>query len=609
MIRRVDEFCGSSHVGTKPFERALLRLNAAVGVSLPGPSTQAHPLSGLAPASPSLQIAWGEIHPALHPNWLAQRENLGPRIKERQAQRTALRSERKAQQIESLAALALILAADAADAADATETADVASTTGTGPFRIVDFAGGSGPLALPLAALLPSCTVVIVDERSMARVPVLATAHAAARRFKSLPACSRLPLGTERSAFAAWVPRRGAAAALWRLPKIAGFVALGQQVKQRSLDLAVTRAAAAGLTNVQTWCGDITEYDEPFGLGLALHACGEASDLAMRACVEAGARFVVSPCCVGKLSGSALDPYKFNATGGNVGRIAYPRSKAVAAVLDTQARWRSPTRRPRQRQSPATHSSRGPRTEHGVSLGSRAELRPAWAPAVQPRSLSEAPPNAPVPLRFGHQAYDSVACAGEFAEKDQLTGARGALRRMCKSWLEHDRQLWAAEQSYACHVCRMVPEAASPKNHILCGWPRARPPPRDVAALLATEAVDGTLADAAVLLTLTPTIAGAAGAAGAAADGEAAREEQMGAALAASEWEPEEIAEVEALVRAYATGSTSGVADGAVDPTEPLVVKAPSSRRRRLVHYVAEAAGLAHRTENKKTVVIRHKGP
>ena len=93
---------GGGHVGTKPFERALLRLNAAVGVSLPGPSTQAHPLSGVAPAaSPSLQIPWSEIHPALHPDWLAQRENLDPRIKERQAQRTALRSERKAQQIES----------------------------------------------------------------------------------------------------------------------------------------------------------------------------------------------------------------------------------------------------------------------------------------------------------------------------------------------------------------------------------------------------------------------------------------------------------------------------------------------------------------------------
>ena len=43
---------------------------------------------------------------------------------------------------------------------------------------------------------------------------------------------------------------------------------------------------------MQTWCGDITEYDVPFGLGLALHACGEASDLAMRACVEAGALLI-----------------------------------------------------------------------------------------------------------------------------------------------------------------------------------------------------------------------------------------------------------------------------------------------------------------------------
>ena len=29
----------------------------------------------------------------------------------------------------------------------------------------------------------------------------------------------------------------------------------------------------------------------------------------------------------------------------------------------------------------------------------------------------------------------------------------------------------------------------------------------------------------------------------------------------------------------------------------------------RLVHYVAEAEGLAHRTVDKKTVVLRHKGP
>ena len=70
-------------------------------------------------------------------------------------------------------------------------------------------------------------------------------------------------------------------------------------------------------------------------------------------------------------------------------------------------------------------------------------------------SLSEAPPTpADVAASWAMQAYDSVACAGEFAEKDQLTGARGALRRMCKSWLEHDRQLWAAEMGCTPHRAR-----------------------------------------------------------------------------------------------------------------------------------------------------------
>ena len=202
---------GGGRVGTKPFERALLRLNAAVGVSLPGPSTQAHPLSGGAPASASLRIVWSEMHPALHPDWLAQRENLDARIKERQAQRTALRSERKAQhspcpspspfpspspspnlspnpspnishipnpspspdpgqaqQIESLASLALVLCTDAVLRMAILGTADATAGTTNAepePFRIVDFAGGSGPLALPLAALLPRCTVVIVDVK------------------------------------------------------------------------------------------------------------------------------------------------------------------------------------------------------------------------------------------------------------------------------------------------------------------------------------------------------------------------------------------------------------------------------------------------------------
>lgn len=113
----------------------------------------------------------------------------------------------------------------------------------------------------------------------------------------------------------------------------------------------------------------------------------------------------------GKLSGSSLDNYTFNATGGNCSRISYPRSKAVAAVLDTVVPWRGPTRRPRrprqtrlplQRQSwPA--AARGALRALGPRLQSSATaaLRVMWptrcrrsgAPTASPLSLA---------LRLGH---------------------------------------------------------------------------------------------------------------------------------------------------------------------------------------------------------------
>jgi hypothetical protein len=57
-----------------------------------------------------------------------------------------------------------------------------------------------------------------------------------------------------------------------------------------------------------------------------------------------------------------LVSWQFNATGGNFGRIGYPRSAAISAVV-------------------------------------------------------------------GGEEYDAMACAGDFAERDQLNGARGTLRR------------------------------------------------------------------------------------------------------------------------------------------------------------------------------------
>uniref|UniRef100_A0AAV1TZ77 Methyltransferase domain-containing protein n=1 Tax=Peronospora matthiolae TaxID=2874970 RepID=A0AAV1TZ77_9STRA len=89
-------------------------------------------------------------------------------------------------------------------------------------------------------------------------------------------------------------------------------------MKEPSLAIAKDRIVAAKLTNVETFCGLIAEYHKPFDVGIALHACGEATDLVMEKCITERAAYVLAPCCVGKVKSSNL---------------AYPRSATLAAEL------------------------------------------------------------------------------------------------------------------------------------------------------------------------------------------------------------------------------------------------------------------------------------
>ncbi|GMF38924.1 unnamed protein product [Phytophthora fragariaefolia] len=82
--------------------------------------------------------------------------------------------------------------------------------------------------------------------------------------------------------------------------------------------LAKERIAAAQLTNVEIFCGFIDDYSKPFDVGIALHACGEATDMVMQKCLAERAAYVLAPCCVGKIKLSEL---------------AYPRSATLAVVL------------------------------------------------------------------------------------------------------------------------------------------------------------------------------------------------------------------------------------------------------------------------------------
>ena len=69
--------------------------------------------------------------------------------------------------------------------------------------------------------------------------------------------------------------------------------------KARSLAVAARRAASLGLTNVRCVDGLVGDFDEPFDVGIALHACGGATEDVLATCVDARAALVVAPCCVG----------------------------------------------------------------------------------------------------------------------------------------------------------------------------------------------------------------------------------------------------------------------------------------------------------------------
>lgn len=55
----------------------------------------------------------------------------------------------------------------------------------------------------------------------------------------------------------------------------------------------------------------VDQFEEEFDLGIALHACGTASDQVLEQCLKNRASFVVAPCCIGRLGqqkkGAAMD--------------------------------------------------------------------------------------------------------------------------------------------------------------------------------------------------------------------------------------------------------------------------------------------------------------
>ena len=212
------------------------------------------------------------------------------------------------------------------------------------PAHIVDFCASSGHVALPAAAVLKGVTVEINDLRER-------------------------PIDIARERIAALPP-------------------------------ALRARCTARVGSTETHTG-------PFDIGVALHACGVATDVVLEACLRRRAAFVLVPCCVGRL---AQRPNR-----GRNARSSLPKTEAFAACFDL------------------------PKSA-------------VWRGAL---SSDEA---------------KALARAGDCTARDQLT-ADDRERRACKTVIDGDCLALAAERGYTVSHFVMRPFGITPKNDVIVGYP------------------------------------------------------------------------------------------------------------------------------------------
>ena len=196
-------------------------------------------------------------------------------------------------------------------------------------FCIVDFAGGTGTLAIVLALLLPLCDIIIVDLKA-------SSLHMVHEKTQAFDPTRRQDIDlhpqVDESIFLMNKRKKKA-----RPPDPLRSKTNTFRIEEHIHQLHRCQY----ISNLYTYYGSIeffsTDTQRPtFHLGICLHGCGEASDLVLRACGENGASFVVCPCCVGKLNRQKSNPYIFHATAADIPTVSYPQSQVFRNLLTSE---------------------------------------------------------------------------------------------------------------------------------------------------------------------------------------------------------------------------------------------------------------------------------
>ncbi|KAL3908881.1 MAG: hypothetical protein SGARI_002864, partial [Bacillariaceae sp.] len=298
-------------------------------------------------------------------------------------------------------------------------------------------------------------------------------------------------------------------------------------------------------------------------MALALHLCGEATDVAIRKAISNQvSAIVMAPCCVGKLSQKAFNPDVFNATGQHGRAVSYPQSSLFCQLVGSDGQENET------KATPAT-----------ISKDSRRQT----------------------------DDWDSLAKAADYSNDQECGTSRNATRRAAKALLEYDRQLFIEEQRISSDCCdfrtalmRMEPLDCSPKNDILVAW-RVDVYGESVRQLF-------SIPDAQCQEDIRVAKAHLLESQG--LDGEiSVNRDNNTDSMGRCDWTPEEEEEIKRTIFDFLerTKDTDGFMDEML-----LFPTRMGGRKRKLIHFVAGQMELAHWShgskDSEKTVAVARRG-
>ena len=155
------------------------------------------------------------------------------------------------------------------------------------------------------------------------------------------------------------------------------------------LEIGKKRIADSGLKNIEIFNGYIQDFHEKFDFGIAIHACGEATDLAQTRCLENVVPYILCPCDIGYIQNSSL---------------TYPRSSLFSSVMT-------------------------------------------------------------------REEYNVLTKVADWTCWD-FDGDQARNGKLCMGYVSFDRNLSAEEAGYEAYLFTTNPREATPKNDILCGFPK-----------------------------------------------------------------------------------------------------------------------------------------